>query len=70
MRPMDALSQPTESTRGRALLLEHCAALERLDHSRPAARDRLAHALGHELAGLLLRALARDHRGRSRELVV
>ena len=66
---MDAVTQPNDSTRGRALLLEHYAALERLDHARPAARERLAHALGHELAGLLIRALARDHRGRSRELV-
>jgi hypothetical protein len=35
---------------------------------RAPARDRLQHALGHELAGFLLRALVGDHRGRSREL--
>ena len=66
---MDAVSEPMPTIRGRALLLEHCAALGRLDAPRPAARERLASAIGHELAGLLLRALARDYRGRSPELV-
>ena len=66
---MDEISEPTPPSRGRALLLEHCAAIGRLNEPRPAARDRLASAIGSELAGLLLRALARDYRGRSPELV-
>jgi hypothetical protein len=63
---MDAVWEPTNPERGPGLLLEHCAALERLGHTRPPARDRLSRVLGYELAGLLLRALAGNHRGRSR----
>ena len=59
---MEAVWEPTDSARGQALLLEHCAALERLAEARPSARDRLQRVLGGELAGLLLRALAGDHR--------
>jgi hypothetical protein len=65
---MEAVWQPMNPGRGAALLLEHCAALDRLDHVRLPARDRLSSVLGVELAGLLLRALSGDHRGRSREL--
>ena len=66
---MDAAWEPMTPERGPARLLAHCVALERLDNVRPSARDRLQHLLGGELAGFLLRALVRDHRGRSRELV-
>jgi hypothetical protein len=59
---MEAVWEPTDSGRGQALLLEHFAALERLDEARPSARDRLHRVLGGELAALLLRALAGDHR--------
>jgi hypothetical protein len=66
---MDAAWEPTTPTRGPARLLEHCAAMERLDQTRPSAHDRLQHVIGCELAGFLLRALAGDHGMRSRELV-
>jgi hypothetical protein len=59
---MEAVWKPAGPARGQALLLEHCAALERLDEARLTARDRLHGVLGGELAGLLLRALAGDHR--------
>jgi hypothetical protein len=65
---MEAVWQPMHPSRGAALLLEHCAALERPDEPRPPARERLKSVVGVELAGLLLRALSGDHRGRSREL--
>ena len=42
--------------------------MQQLAETRPSARDRLQHVIGYELAGLLLRALAREHRGRSGEL--
>ena len=66
---MDAAWESTASVRGSTRLLEDCAALQLLDETRPSARDRLQRAIGYELAGLLLRALARDHRGRPGELV-
>jgi hypothetical protein len=66
---MEAAWEPATSPRGPARLLEDCAALERLDHTRLPARDRLQRVIGYELAGLLLRALAGNHRRRSRELV-
>jgi hypothetical protein len=62
---MEAAWEPTPSARASTRLLEDFAALERLDHTRLPARDRLQRALGGELAGLLLRALAGNHRGRS-----
>lgn len=64
---MEAVWEPPNPARGAALLLEHCAAFERLDQARLPARDRLRSVVGVELAGLLLRALSGDHRGRSRE---
>jgi hypothetical protein len=66
---MEAASEPTTRARGRARLLEDCAAFERLDQLRPPARDRLTLVIGGELAGFLLRALADDQPARSRELV-
>jgi hypothetical protein len=63
---MEAAWEPTTPARGPARLLEDCAALERLDHLRPPARDRLQRVLGYELAGFLLRALAGDQRSRER----
>jgi hypothetical protein len=65
---MEAAWEPTASARGSTRLLQDCAALE-LDETRPSARDRLQRVIGYELAGLLLRALARDHRGRSGDLL-
>jgi hypothetical protein len=39
------------------LLLEHCAALARLDDVRPSPRERLETLVGDELARTLVRAL-------------
>jgi hypothetical protein len=66
---MDAGFNGADPARGAALLLEHCAALERLDHARPSAFERLQGALGGDLARLLVRALAGGHRGRSADLL-
>lgn len=52
--------------RGPTLILEHCARLSSEEHARPAAVVRLRQAIGEELARLLLRSLAGDHRGRLR----
>jgi len=57
---------PIDGGRGRDLLLEHCVAVTRLDHARPPAFDRLEHALGGELARLLVIALAGRNRDRVR----
>jgi hypothetical protein len=59
---MDAA--PHQTSRGLALILEHCARLNRVEHGRPTAVLRLNQAIGDELAQLLLRALAGDHRAR------
>jgi hypothetical protein len=45
-------------TRGQELLLEHCAALNKLHASRPAPFDRLQALVGAELARLLVDGLA------------
>jgi hypothetical protein len=50
------------SARGATLLLEHCAAVGRLDESRPSARARLERALGGAFTRMLLDALTGDHR--------
>lgn len=56
---MDAVSSQQLRRRGASRLLGDCAALERLAPSdRPSARARLESELGHELAALLLDALA------------
>ena len=47
-----------QGERGAELLLEHCAALARLEEYRPSAFLRLEEALGNELARLLVGALA------------
>jgi hypothetical protein len=47
-----------QGERGAELLLEHCAALARLEEHRPSAFLRLEEALGNELARLLVGALA------------
>jgi hypothetical protein len=52
------------------LLLEHCAAFERLARGGPSAFSRLEQVLGGELARLLIDALAGDHSMRPRELFV
>jgi hypothetical protein len=59
---MDAT--PHETSRGLALILEHCARLNGIEHGRPTAVLRLNQAIGDELARLLLNALAGDHRVR------
>jgi len=56
------------SERGAMLLLEHCAALDHRDRSRPHAYTRLEDALGGRLARLLLGALVGDHRLSPRDL--
>jgi hypothetical protein len=58
---MDAAWNAAGPYRGQSLLLEHCAAFERFDETRPTAHERLERAIGGELAHLLLRALAGDH---------
>lgn len=58
---------PTPQTRrggGPELLLEHCAALTRVDDIRPSASRRLEHAVGTDLARLLVAALAGPHAAR------
>ncbi len=59
---MDALV-PRGRGRGAALLLEHCAALARLDDLRPSPLERLEAAVGGDLAHVLVRALSFDRRG-------
>jgi len=49
-------------TRAMTLILEHCARMSSLDAVQPTASLRLRQAIGEELAGLLLNALAGDHR--------
>ena len=56
-----ALAQSDAPARGARLLLAHCAVLE--DDRRAPAQKRLRAALGHDLANLLVTALAgRNHR--------
>jgi hypothetical protein len=62
----DALVPPAGG-RGTDLLLAHCAALTRLDDARAPASERLEHALGGDLARMLVLALA-SRRTRSVEL--
>jgi len=53
--------RPRNPEYGARLLLEHCAAFDRMGHRhREPARVRLQRALGPDLSQLLLRALARD----------
>jgi hypothetical protein len=61
---MDAAS-PHDS-RGPALILEHCARLASAQKGRPPAASRLEERAGQDLARLLLKALAGDHRARAR----
>jgi len=56
------------SERGAVLLLEHCAALDPRDTTRPRAYTRLEEALGGRLARLLVGALVSDHRLSPRDL--
>jgi hypothetical protein len=48
--------------RGSGLILEHCAALDRLEEARASARSRLEAALGDDLARLLVGALTTGER--------
>jgi hypothetical protein len=52
---------PRGRGRGAELLLEHCAALARLDDVRPSPRERLQAVVGDELAHTLVRALGGAH---------
>jgi hypothetical protein len=61
--------EPHPNGRGAVLLLEHCAAIQRLDDPRPAAFARLEAAVGGRLARLLVGALVGDQAPSSRELV-
>jgi hypothetical protein len=60
---------PHPNGRGAVLLLEHCAAIQRLDDARPRAFARLEAAVGGPLARLLVGALVGDQGPSSRELV-
>jgi hypothetical protein len=51
-------------SRGLALILEHCARMNAFEQGRPSALSRLQQAIGDELAGLLLTALAGNHAAR------
>ena len=55
--------------RGAVLLLEHCAALDQTDETRPRAFARLEEVVGGRLARLLVGALVGDHRLSPRDLV-
>jgi len=56
-------------SRGTALLLDHCARLDRLLASEPPRpRERLDSSLGPDLSRLLVRSLAGDHALRPRDL--
>jgi hypothetical protein len=57
---MDAATEDT--SRGLALILEHCARLNGIEQVHPTAALRLRQAIGDELARLLITALAGDHR--------
>ena len=61
---MDAA--PPRGSRGLALILEHQARLAGLPEGRPTPSSRLEQRAGEELARLLLKALAGDHRARAR----
>ena len=53
-------------TRGNELLLAHCEALEPVEEQRPGSFERLAGAIGDDLARLLVFALSQDRGRRSR----
>lgn len=50
--------------RGLTLILEHCARVPVSDEPRMSASSRLEQRAGRDLARLLLKALAREHRAR------
>jgi hypothetical protein len=57
---MHTSAKPQDGGRGVDLLLQHCAALEGSDESRPSPYERLSAALGDEFARMLINALARE----------
>jgi len=61
-----ALAQSKPPGRGASLLLAHCAVLD--DDRRAPAQKRLRAVLGHELANLLVSALAPGRGGRFRDV--
>ena len=64
-----AATHSDQTRRGGVLLLEHCAAIDRLEAARPHAYARLEDELGGRLARLLLGALTGDHRLSVRDLL-
>jgi hypothetical protein len=66
---MAAADSPHDYTHANLLLLEHAAALERLEGRRPGAFERLEEVIGFELARRLVDALAGSSRARPLELV-
>jgi hypothetical protein len=56
-------AHPHGRARGAELLLEHCAALDRLDEARTPAVERLELELGGDLATLLVSALTANGAG-------
>lgn len=66
---MYASAKPQDGgTRGVDLLLQHCQALDRLGESHPPAFERLADAIGRELATMLVSALTAEGGSRVRGL--
>jgi hypothetical protein len=61
-----ALAHSKSPVKGARLLLAHCAVLD--DDRRAPAQKRLRAALGHELANLLVSALAPGRGGRYRDV--
>jgi hypothetical protein len=55
-------ASPPDEGRAVSRLLDHCCGVTRLAQVKPRARERLEVALGGELAGRLVGALAGDHR--------
>jgi hypothetical protein len=51
-------AQPQVQGRGARLLIEHCAAIAKLDHPRSAPFERLQALVGHDLAHVLVHGLA------------
>ena len=67
---MIAAGDAHPTARGSLLLLEHCAAMNRFDASRPSARARLERAVGGKFAHMLVGALTGDHGMLPRDLLV
>jgi hypothetical protein len=64
---MDDSQEMRALERGSGLVIEHCAALERLDVVRASARARLEASLGDDLTRLLVGALTTAERPSRRD---